>query len=95
MEKLISIAPLAIGAAVVAVLGYQSYVTSLVCAPRTSRCLKKWLQTVIIWVLVLVGAVFSHAVLRWNPKPRHPNPFPQPDEHTGGGDTTGAPPTVD
>ena len=58
MEKLVSVAPLAIGAAVVAVLGYQGYVTSLVWRSEDLSVSQKWL-------------------------------------HTGAGDTTGAPPTVD
>jgi hypothetical protein len=88
-------APIVVGALAILVVGYQLYVTSLVWRSDQISTSQKWLQTVLIWVLVVVGAVFSHAVLRWNAKPLHRNPFPQPNEHTGGSNTTGAPPTVD
>ena len=86
---------LAFGVAGVLVLGYQIYVTSLVWRSELYSTSQKWMQTILIWVLVLIGAVLSHAVMCWTPKPRSPNPFPEQNEQTGGAATTGAPPTVD
>jgi hypothetical protein len=88
-------AQIGLGVLAVLIVGYQIYVTFLVWRSEQYSTSQKWMQTILIWAVVVVGAVFSHTVMRWNPKPRQPNPFPEPNPHVGDGSTTGAPPTVD
>jgi hypothetical protein len=89
------ISQIAIAALVILITGYQIYVTVLLWRSDQHSRSQKWMQTILIWLLVLVGAILSHAVMRWVPKPRHSSPFSEPNSHDAGAGTAGAPPTVD
>jgi hypothetical protein len=89
------IAQIGVGVFAVLIAGYQIYVTVIVWRSDQHSTSQKWMQSVVIWFLPVVGAIVCHTVMRWNPKRRHPDPFAEPNAHTGDGSTTGAPPTVD
>jgi hypothetical protein len=60
---------------------YAIYVTVLVWRSGQYSTGQKWLQTMLVWALPLLGAMLCHAVIRRTPKPVPRNPFPATEEH--------------